>query len=92
VYPGMMTAVPPPAWPRLAGCDAAELAVVLNGLADRVPVHRMFRCRRGPKKPRPKRIRGERVRHRSNKKLLDQARAARRDGPPPKSLSVKSTE
>jgi hypothetical protein len=89
VYPGMMMAVPPPAWPHLAGCGAAELAEVLNSLADRVPVHRMFRSRRGPKKPRPKRIRGERVRHRSNKKLLDQARAARQNGPPSKSPPVK---
>jgi hypothetical protein len=90
VYPGMMLAVPPPAWPPPAGCEAAELAEVLNGLADRVPVHRMFRCRRGPKKPRPKRIRGERVRHRSNKKLLDEARAARQNGPPPGSQPDKT--
>ena len=92
VYPGMMTAVPPSSWPQVAGCEASEVAGVLNGLADRVPVHRMFRCRRGPKKPRPKRIRGERVRHRSNKKLLDEARAARHDGPPPKSPSAESTK
>lgn len=89
VYPGMMLAVPPPAWPSLAGCDAAELAGALNVLAGRVPVHRMFRCRRGPKKPRPKRIRGERIRHRSNKKLLDQARAARGNGPSRGSPPVK---
>lgn len=89
-YPGMMLAVPPPCWAHLTSCGADELAEVLNGLADRVPVHRMFRCRRGPKKPRPKRVRGERVRHRSNKKLLDQARAARKNGPPPKSPPVKA--
>lgn len=77
VYPGMMMAVPPAAWPRLETCDAAEVAGLLNGLADRVPVHRMFRCRRGPKKPRPKRSRGNRVHHVSNKKLLDRARAKR---------------
>jgi hypothetical protein len=77
VYPGMMMAVPPAAWPRLETCDAAEVAGLLNGLADRVPVQRMFRCRRGPKKPRPKRSRGNRVHHVSNKKLLDRARAKR---------------
>jgi hypothetical protein len=77
VYPGMMMAVPPAAWPRLAGCGAAEVAGLLNDLAERVPVHRMFRCRRGPKKPRPKRSRGNRVHHVSNKKLLDRARATR---------------
>jgi hypothetical protein len=77
VYPGMMMAVPPAAWPRLETCNAAEVAGLLNGLADRVPAHRMFRCRRGPKKPRPKRSRGNRVHHVSNKKLLDRARANR---------------
>ena len=74
VYPGMMMAVPPSAWPHLAVSDAAEVAELLNDLANRVPVHRMFRCRRGPKKPRPQRSRGNRVHHVSNKNLLDQAR------------------
>src|SRR4051812_47683710 len=39
VYPGMMVAVPPAAWPRLAECAAAEVAGVLNEMAERVPVH-----------------------------------------------------
>jgi IS4 transposase len=77
VYPGMMVAVPPASWPRVAECDAAAVAGALNELAERVPVHRMFRCRRGPKKPRPKRSRGNRVHHVSNKKLLDRARGTR---------------
>jgi hypothetical protein len=77
VYPGMMLAAPPSVWPPLAGCEAAEVAGLLNDLADRVPVHRMFRCRRGLKKPRPKRSRGNRVHHVSNKKLLDRARVPR---------------
>jgi hypothetical protein len=77
VYPGMMLAAPPADWPRVAAYGAEEVAAVLNDLADRVPVHRMFRCRRGPKKPRPKRSRGNRVHHVSNQKLLDQARGAR---------------
>ena len=77
VYPGMMIAVPPAAWPRLGTSDAVEVAGLLNGLAERVPVHRMLRCRRGPKKPRPKRSRGNRVHHVSNKKLLDRTRGPR---------------
>ena len=77
VYPGMMVAVPPAEWPRAAVYEAAEVAGVLNDLAGRVPVHRMFRCRRGPKKPRPWRSRGNRVHHVSNKKLLDRVRGAR---------------
>ena len=71
VYPGMMLAVPPADWPRTVVYGAEEVAAALNDLAARVPVHRMFRCRRGPKKPRPKRSRGNRVHHVSNKKLLD---------------------
>jgi hypothetical protein len=73
-YPGMMVAVPPAAWPRAAVHGAEEVAAVLTEVAAKVPVHRMFRCRRGPKKPRPKRSRGNRVHHVSNKKLLDRAR------------------
>jgi hypothetical protein len=77
VYPGMMIAVPPARWPSLARRGAAEVAALLNALAGRVPVHRMFRCRRGPKKPRPSRSSGKRIHHVSNKKLLDRARGAR---------------
>ena len=72
-YPGMMKAVPPAAWPRLSIHGAEEVASVLNEVAAKVPVHRMFRSRRGPKKPRPKRSRGNRIHHVSNKKLLDGA-------------------
>jgi hypothetical protein len=71
-YPGMMVAVPPAAWPRVAMHGAEEVASALNEVAAKVPVHRMFRSRRGPKKPRPKRSRGNRIHHVSNKKLLDQ--------------------
>jgi hypothetical protein len=76
-YPGMMVAVPPAAWPRAAVHGAEEVAAVLNAVAARVPVHRMFRVRRGPKRPRPKRSRGNRVHHVSNQKLLDRARGDR---------------
>jgi hypothetical protein len=83
VYPGMILAVPPADWPRTVVSGAEAVAAVLNDLADRVPVHRMFRCRRGPKKPRPKRSRGNRVHHVSNKKLLDGIQGAHK----PKSRS-----
>lgn len=76
-YPGMMKAVPPPAWPRVASAGAEEVAAVLTEVAAKVPVHRMFRVRRGPKKPRPRRARGDRIHHVSNKKLLDQAGGVR---------------
>lgn len=77
-YPGMMVAVPAAAWPRAAVHGAEEVAAVLNEVAAKVPVHRMFRARRGPKTPRPRRSRGNRIHHVSNKKLLDGARGARR--------------
>src|SRR5215210_7646582 len=42
VYPGMMMAVPPARWPSLARRRVTEVAGVLNGLAGRGPVQRMF--------------------------------------------------
>ena len=95
VYPGMMMAVPPAGWPELAGAGAAEVVRLLNEVAARVPVHRMFRCRRGPKKPRPKRSRGNRIHHVSNKKLLDRRgvlalRHAGVETSPPQGLRINS--
>src|SRR4051794_3634898 len=77
VYPGMMVAVPAARWPSLSRCRATTVSGLLNRLAERVPVHRMFRCRRGPKKARPRRSSGKRIHHVSNKKLLDRARGPR---------------
>ena len=77
VYPGMMLAVPAARWPELSRSRATTVSRRLNELAERVPVHRMLRSRRGPKKPRPKRSSGRRNPHVSNKKLLDRRRAAR---------------
>src|SRR3954453_9174680 len=81
VYPAMMLAVPPARWPDLSRSRATTVSQLLNGLAKRVPVHRMLRSRRGPKKPRPKRSSGRRNPHVSNKKLLDRVQAA---GHPPR--------
>ena len=77
VYPGMMMAVPPSRWPDWSRSRATTVSKLRNELAARVPVHRMFRCRRGPKKPRPRRSSGRRIHHVSNKKLLDRMRGAR---------------
>ncbi len=77
VYPGMMLAVPAARWPKLSRVRATTVSKLLNELAERVPVHRLFRSRRGPKRPRPKRSSGRRNPHVSNKKLLDRRRAAR---------------
>jgi IS4 transposase len=80
VYPGMMIAVPPEHWDWVRGSTAAMVAGVLNQLAAKVPVERMLRQRRGPKKARTKPKQSGAVdRHVANKKLLGQARRA---GPP----------
>jgi IS4 transposase len=80
VYPGMMIAVPAEHWDWVRGSSAEDLAGVLIELAAGMPVHRMLRSRRGPKKPRtsPKRS-GAVDRHVSTKKLLDRAKGS---GPP----------
>jgi hypothetical protein len=80
VYPGMMIAVPPEHWAWVRRAPAGVVAGVLIELAAGMPVHRMLRVRRGPKKPRtrPKRS-GAVDRHVSTKKLLDRAKGV---GPP----------
>jgi IS4 transposase len=80
VYPGMMMAVPPSEWSFLRDCAVAQVAELLIDLAAKVPLERMLRCRRGPKKPRKARkSSGSRIHHVATKKLLDKARGA----PPP---------
>jgi hypothetical protein len=75
VYPGMMMAVPPPEWSFLRDCSVAQVAKLLTDLATKVPLERMLRCRRGPKKPRKTRkSSGNRIHHVATKKLLDKAR------------------
>jgi hypothetical protein len=73
-YPGMMIAVPPTEWMFLKSYSASQVAELLTGLADRVPIERMLRSRRGPKKPRKDRgSPGSRIHHKATKKLLDAA-------------------
>jgi Transposase DDE domain len=75
IYPGMMMAVPPPEWSFLRGCSVAQVAKLLTDLATKVPLERMLRCRRGPKRPRKTRkSSGNRIHHVATKKLLDKAR------------------
>jgi len=79
VYPGMMIAAPPSVWSFLGGCTAAQVAGLLTALAADVPVHRMLRSRRGPKKPRTTRkTSGRRIHHVATKKVLDKSRGGDR--------------
>ena len=64
----------------LAALEATLREWLLGRAPDSVPVERMLRCKRGPKRPRPKRSSGKQNHHVSNKKLLDQAQGIR----PPK--------
>ena len=80
VYPGMMIAVPPEHWDWVRRSPAEMVAGVLSHLAAKVPVDRMLRTRRGPKKARTQaKQSGARHRHVATKKRLSQARRA---GPP----------
>jgi len=74
VHPGMMIAAPPELWPSPNGLATAELAGLLNELAANVPVHRMLRSPRGPKRKKKPATSGRRIHHLATKKLLDQAR------------------
>ena len=51
VHPGMMIAVPPVDRVPLDSCSACELALLMNDLAEAVPIERMLRSPRNPKKP-----------------------------------------
>jgi IS4 transposase len=75
VHRGMMLAVPPPQWGWLRAGSASDLAALLKAVAAHVPIDRMRRSRRGPKKPRntPK---GPHT-HRSTRRLLDDERERR---------------
>ena len=79
VYPGMMIAVPPPEWSFVERGSVSQLAELLSGLAMHVPVERMLRSRRGPKKPRTPKSSGSKIHHKAVKKLQDEARGI----PPP---------
>ncbi len=72
VYRGMMVAIPAPQWPFLRDYTAAELAGAMTEVAAHVPVDRMRRSRRGPKRPRttPK-TSGRKNHHVSTRGLLD---------------------
>jgi len=79
VYPGMMIAAPPSVWSFLGGCTAGQVAGLLTALAADVPVHRMLRSQRGPKKLRTTRkTSGRRIHHVATKKVLDKSRGGDR--------------
>jgi hypothetical protein len=87
VNPGMMIAVPPPEWSFVHQGTPARVAEAVQELAAKVPVERMLRHRRGPKKPKATRkSSGSRIHHVATKKLLDQAKGI----PPPAARKTKT--
>lgn len=77
IYPGMMIAVPPLKWSFLHDGSAVQIAGLLSDLAAKVPLERMLRSKRGPKKPRKvKKSSGKTIHHVATKKVLDAARGA----------------
>ena len=80
VSAGMMIAVPAVHWAWVRGCAPEVVSGVLSHLAAQVPVERMLRRRRGPKKARTKPKKSGAVdRHVATKKLLARPRGV---GPP----------
>ena len=82
VYPGMMIAVPLAQWMFLEGASAAQVGGLLNDLAAGVPIERMLRSRRGPKRPRKTRESpGSKIHHVATKKRLDASKGVPPTGP-----------
>jgi IS4 transposase len=71
---GLWIAVPPSSWVVFAPLTSQAMADWLRETARRVRVAEFRKDKRGPKKPRPPRTSGVRVKHVSTKRLLDQAK------------------
>jgi IS4 transposase len=73
-YAGMMIAVPPAEWEVFQGMSVGEMAEFLREAASQAWLAKYPRSKRGPKKPRPKRIGGKITDHIATARLLnDQA-------------------
>ena len=69
-YRGMMIAIPVEEWEVFGRMSVPELAEVLRDLARKVSLPAFRRHPRGPKKPRPARTSGKKIKHVSTAKLL----------------------
>jgi IS4 transposase len=69
-YRGMMIAIPEDEWVIFQGMSPQELSPVLKQLAGAVRLSEYRKQPRGPKKPRPQRQSGAKVKHVSTAKLL----------------------
>lgn len=71
VHPGLVIAVPPDEWSRIAAMTAQSFARWLKDIAGRVDLARYRKTPRGPKKPTPKKSRYRNGGHVSTHKLLN---------------------
>ena len=71
----MMIAVPKDEWVVFHGMSPREICPFLKQLASAVRLSEFRKQPRGPKKPRPKRQSGAKIKHVATAKLLRQARS-----------------
>ena len=69
-YRGMMRAIPKDEWVEFQEMPAPELAVVLVGWARTVPLSEYRKSPRGPKKPKPEKASGAKIKHVATAKIL----------------------
>jgi IS4 transposase len=74
-YRGMMIAIPADEWVVFHGMSPQELSPILKQLAGAVRLSEYRKQPRGPKKPRPQRQSGAKVKHVATAKLLMQRKA-----------------
>jgi IS4 transposase len=70
VYTGMMIAIPAQHWEIFRQLDDKQLAATLKALAGKIELRRFRKHPRGPKKPRPYRLRSAKHKHVSTARLL----------------------
>ena len=69
-YRGMMIAIPEDEWVVFHDLPAVELAEVLVSLARSVSLPKLRKHPRGPKKPKPKKQSGAKIKHVATAKIL----------------------
>ena len=69
-YRGMMRAIPKDEWVDYQEMPTPELAAVLVGWARTVPLSEYRKSPRGPKKPKPKKTSGAKIKHVATAKIL----------------------
>lgn len=72
VYTGMMMALPPKHWDIFRRLEVRDFAVLLKELAAKIDLRRFRKHPRGPKKPKPKKVSGAKIKHVSTARVLAQ--------------------